>query len=90
MADWRLTVTTIYCDAVDDDVSLVITCYGTAKCTAYKKYAGDTARDAKQLLEIRGKRLGRELRCVGPLDFRVTRYRDEIMAQDKAASGGEI
>ena len=36
MVDWQVTATTIYCDAVDDDVTLLVYKDGSAKCTGYK------------------------------------------------------
>jgi len=36
------------------------------------------------MLKRKAKRLGNNLRCEGPLDYRVTDYRDTLVAQDKA------
>jgi len=36
------------------------------------------------MLKRKAKRLGKNLRCEGPLDYRVTDYRDTLVAQDKA------
>jgi len=35
------------------------------------------------MLKRKAKRLGRNLRCEGLLDYRVTDYRDILVAQDK-------
>ncbi|MCJ7791782.1 MAG: hypothetical protein MUP49_05195 [Dehalococcoidia bacterium] len=36
--DWQVTATTIYCDAVDDDVTILVYKDWSTKCTGYKKY----------------------------------------------------
>jgi hypothetical protein len=39
MADWEITATTIFCDAVDDEVTVIIRRDGTVSCTGHQKYA---------------------------------------------------
>jgi hypothetical protein len=41
----------------------------------------ETCRTLKQ----KSRRLGRDLKCEGPQDFRVTDYRDKLMAQEETA-----
>ena len=36
--DWEITATTVYCEAVDDEVTLMVFADGTAKCTGRQKY----------------------------------------------------
>jgi hypothetical protein len=68
---WELTAKTIYCDAVDDDVTVMV-------------YKDRSTKEAAQVLKKKAKRLGRNLKCEGPNDHRVTDYRDRLMAEDKA------
>ncbi len=79
MVKWVITATTIYCDAVDDEVTLMVYKDGTAKCTGYKKY-GKPDKEAARLLKTKSKRSGKQLECAGPECHRLTQYRDKLMA----------
>jgi len=79
-----MTATTIYCDAVDDDVTIMVYKDWSTKCTGYKKYGESLNNETAKVLQKKSKRLGRNLRCEGPQDPRVTDYRDRLMAEDKA------
>ena len=83
MTDWQVTATTIYCDAVDDDVTIIVNKDWTTSCTGYRKYGLNPARDATENLKKKSSQLGRNLRCEGPLDYRVTDYRDKLAKEDK-------
>ena len=84
MADWQVTATTIYCDAVDDEVTILVYKDGTIRCTGYKKYVENPDKETAQMLKKKGKRLGRNLKCEGPQDYRVTSYRDKLTAEQKS------
>jgi hypothetical protein len=86
VTDWQLTATTIYCDAVDDDVTIMVYKDWSTKCTGYKKYAESLDKETAKTLKRKAKRLGRSLGCEGPLDHRITDYRDRLAAEDKATS----
>ena len=82
MTEWRLTAATIYCDAVDDDVTILVYKDWSTKCTGYRKYVQALDREAAKTLHKKAKRLGRHLKCQGPQDYRVTRYRDKLIAEE--------
>jgi len=84
MVDWQVTATTIYCDAVDDDVTIMVYKDWTTRCTGYKKYVDNLTKEVVTMLKKKGKRLGRQLGCEGPLDHRVTDYRDKLIAEEGA------
>ena len=84
MTDWQVTAKAIYCDAVDDDVTIIVYKDWSTRCTGYKKYVESLNKETARILERKAKRLGRNLGCEGPLDYRVTGYRDILVAQDKA------
>lgn len=86
MADWKVTATTIYCDAVDDDVTIMVSGDWSARCLGYRKYAENLGKEEGKNPREKAKKLGRNLGCEGPLDYRVTEYRDRLMAEDEAAS----
>ena len=83
MVDWQLTATTIYCDAVADDVTIMVYKDLGTKCTGYKKYGEGLDKETAKVLRKKAKQLGRNLECEGPQDHRVTDYRDRLVAQDK-------
>ena len=83
MVDWQVTATTIYCDAVDSDVTILVYKDGSVRCTGYKKYAEGITKETAKKLQKKGKKLGRELKCEGPLDHRVTDYRDKVFAEEE-------
>ena len=82
MVKWVITATTIYCDAVDDEATLMVYKDGMAKCTGYKKY-GKPDKEAAKLLKIKSRRSGKQLGCTGPECHRLTQYRDRLMAEDE-------
>jgi len=84
VVDWQVTATTIYCDAVDDDVTIIVYKDWSTRCTGYKKYVESLSKETAKMLKRKAKRLGRNLRCEGPLDSRVTDYRDILVTQGKA------
>jgi hypothetical protein len=81
---WLVTAKTIYCDAVDDDVTIMVHKDWSTTCTGYNKYGEGLNNETAKVLQKKAKRLGRNLRCEGPLDQRVTDYRDRLIAEDKA------
>jgi hypothetical protein len=86
VTEWQLTATTIYCDAVDDDVTIIVYKDWSTTCTGYKKYGENPDKETTKIIKKKAKRLGRNLGCEGPLDHRVTDYRDRLKAQEKATS----
>ena len=80
--DWQVTATTINCDAVRDEITIMVYPDGTAKCASYLKY-GTTDKKTLANLEKRAKKLGITSKCEGPQCQRVTGYCDKIMAEEK-------
>jgi hypothetical protein len=80
MADWVVTATTIYCDAVEDEVTLIADRDGTMKCTGYNRYYTPD-RDTARTLQQRGKRLKKKLRCEGLDCYRVTGYHEKLFSK---------
>ncbi len=82
--EWQVTAKAIYCDAVDDDVVIMVYRDGNTRCTGYQKYVERGDKESGAVLKKKSRTLNRELKCVGPEDTRVTSYRDTLLAQDKA------
>jgi hypothetical protein len=86
MPDWQVTATTIYCDAIDEHVTIMIYNDWTTTCTGYKKYGDNPTRESAVLLKKKAKLLGRQLKCDGLLDYRVTNYRDKLFSEEKIST----
>ena len=82
--DWQVTATTVYCDAVDDDVTIMVYKDWSTKCTGYRKYVESPTKEVLKDLKKRSNKLGRKLACEGPEDHRVTDYRDQLKAEEEA------
>ena len=94
MVNWQVTATTIYCDAVDDDVTLMVYKDGTVKCVGYQRYHQPN-RDTSKLMERKSKKLDRKLECEGPECRWIVQYRDKLFAEEAKkdsakSSGGEM
>jgi len=78
--DWQVTATTVWCDAVEDEVTIMVYKDGSAKCASYTRY-GHPDRHIIAELNKKAQKLARALACEGPLCKRMTAYRDKIMAE---------
>ena len=81
MANWGMTATTIYCDAILDEVTLIVNKDGISQCTGCKKFSKPTRATAK-LIKINSKQSGKQLRCEGPECHRLIQYRDKLFAEE--------
>ena len=79
MVNWQLTAITIYCDAVDDEVTLLVYKDGSAKCTGYSKY-GEPGKEIPT--RRKSKRSKQELKCEGPECYRVIQYKDRLFTEE--------
>jgi len=80
MVNWQVTATTIYCDAVDDEVTFLVYKDWSAKCTGYVKY-GEAGSDAIELLK-KGRRMKQQLGCDGPECRRMIQYKEKLQAEE--------
>ncbi|MDD4860216.1 MAG: hypothetical protein PHR56_08485 [Dehalococcoidales bacterium] len=68
MFDWQVTATTVRCESVDDEVTIMVSRDGTVKCTGYqksKKPAGCTGPDCAPALQYREKLLAEQAKTKG-------------------------
>jgi len=80
MVDWQVTATTIYCDAVADEVTIVVYKDWSVKCTGYEKYAGSRRAPAKPAKENASpKRLAG---CEGLGCQCVTWYKEKLLTEE--------
>jgi len=81
ITDWQITTTTIYCDAVDDEATILVYGDGAIKCIGYSKY-GSPDQNIAKILKNKGTKLNRTLECNGPKCYRVTGYRDKLFSEE--------
>ena len=81
MVDWQITVATIYCDAVDDEVTLMVHKDWSIKCTGYNKYSQHNKETASPLKK-KGKRLNRHLECQGLECNRIIQYKEKLLSEE--------
>jgi hypothetical protein len=84
MVDWQVTATTIYCDAVDADVTVMVDAGGGVRCAGTLKYLTQTTPNTQRQLKQRSRKLGRSLGCEADACPRTLAYRDRIFAEEKA------
>jgi hypothetical protein len=81
VTSWKITATTIYCDAVADEVTVLVYSDFSTKCTGYQKYLKPT-KEVNNLLKKKGKRLGRKLACQELKCPRVMQYQEKLVAEE--------
>jgi hypothetical protein len=81
MADWKMTAKTIFCEAVDDEVTLLLSRDGSIRCTGFKKYNQPNSFTLGLIKQKTG-RLKRPVKCEGEQCPRVTGYKKQIMAEE--------
>jgi hypothetical protein len=80
MIDWQITATTIYCDAVDDEVTLLVYKDGSAVCTGFKKFTEPT--DETSHITKRKERVsGKTIKCRGAGCRQAGEYRDKLFGE---------
>jgi len=89
MVDWQVTATTVFCDAVHDEVTILIYPDWSVKCTGMEKYTAD--REAGITLIRRSLELRKVLECKGIGCPNVTAYKDKLQYEEerKARHAGE-
>ena len=80
MVNWQVTATTIYCEAVNDEVTIMVYKDGSVKCSGYKKY-GESGRETGNL--AKKKQTKGRLECEGPQCYRGRQYRDRLFAEEE-------
>lgn len=84
-ASWQVTATTIYCDAVGDEVTLMVYEDWSVRCTGHDKY-GEPGREVLKLLSKRSQQLKRQLECEGLDCHRVRGYRKKLLDEESSQS----
>ena len=78
MVNWRITATTIYCDAVAAEVTLMVYRDGSTRCSGYQLHHNASHKVA----EGKNSPPQRQLDCEGPGCSRAIQYRDKLFAEE--------
>ena len=88
MVNWQIVATTIFCDAVGNEVTLLVDKDWSAKCTGYRKYS-KPSKEILNLLKGRSKQLKQRLECTGPVCYRVVQYKEKLFTEEAEKHGLE-
>ncbi len=83
MVNWQLTATTIYCPAIDEEVTVMVHKDWSTTCTGLAKYSRP-GKETARLMSRKSKQAGRKLSCAGAGCPLVAQYRDKLKAEEKA------
>ena len=81
MSSWQTTAKTIFCEAVDDEVTVMVYKDTRVRCTGCKKYT-EPNDITRQLVAEKKRRLKRIIKCEGEGCPRVTGYKKAILAEE--------
>ena len=80
MTDWQVTATTIYCEDIDDEVTLLTYSDGTSRCTAQQKYVRPD-KDTAKTLKRKGRLTGKKLGCAPGECRRIVEHREKWLGE---------
>jgi hypothetical protein len=83
--DWEITATTVYCDAVDDEVTLILNANGTLKCTGRDKYL-EPDKDTVRAMRKKNRQRGKRQACPGNECTIIVEYRNKILDDENKKS----
>jgi len=86
MIDWQVTAATIYCEDVDDEVTVIVHRDGAVRCVGFARY-GKQDKETAGLMKQKSRGLKRQLECAGPECRRVADYRDRLLAEEAKKAG---
>ena len=86
MVDWQVTATSIYCDSIGDEVTVIVHKDWSVKCTGHSKY-GETGKQVSGQKKSR-RQMGRDLKCEGLNCQQITRYKEKLAAEEAKKGKG--
>jgi hypothetical protein len=82
VADWQVTAKTIFCDSVDDEVTVMVYKNGSTRCTGSQKY--NQPNDITLgMIKKKNRRRNKPIKCEGDRCLRISQYRENILAEGK-------
>ncbi len=85
MVDWQVTATSIYCDSVAEEVTIIVYKDWSLKCTGHNKY-GEPSKNTLNLLKKKSSQLERQLKCEGLRCQQLTRYKEKLSIEEAKKS----
>ncbi len=82
MVDWEITATTVYCNSIDDEVTIMIYRDFSIRCTGFVKYSKENPEVAR-LLKQKSKQAGRKVDCTGLDCDCIAQYKEKLLAEEK-------
>lgn len=80
MVDWQITATTITCEAVDDEVTILVHGDWTVKCTGFERY--NNRRGGLELVK-KSMVIKKLLECKGLECPRILEYKEKLMSEEQ-------
>ena len=80
MVDWKITATTMYCDAVADEVTIIVFRDFSVRCTGYQRY-GEPSKGVTNRLKKK-RHPTPKLACQGLQCPRVTQYKEKLFTEE--------
>jgi hypothetical protein len=81
MTGWQITAKTIYCDAVDDEVTVIVSQNGSTRCTGCNKYNRPNSL-TRDVIREKSRYSKRPIQCEGEPCPRMTQYKEQILAEE--------
>jgi len=81
MVNWQITATTIYCPAVDEEVTVMVAKDWSTRCTGFNKYSRP-GKDTLNKLSKKSRQAECNLKCEGPECLWVVQYRDKLQVEE--------
>jgi hypothetical protein len=81
MTSWQITAKTILCEAVDDEVTVLVYKNGSIRCTGSRKY-NQPSDVTMNVIKKKTRRLKRPVKCEGDPCSRVMEYKNKILAEE--------
>jgi hypothetical protein len=82
MSNWQTTAKTIFCEAVDDEVTVMVHKDFSAHCTGCKKYSQPNDM-TKKIMAVKKRQAGHSICCEGEGCQRVSAYQATIRAEEE-------
>jgi hypothetical protein len=77
MPDWKLTATTVFCEEINDEVTIMVYKDGKTRCTGYDAFS-------KNALKSSGGKAKNTVGCSGPVCSRVAAYKDKLFYEESS------
>jgi hypothetical protein len=81
MSNWQITAKTIFCEAVEDEVTVIVYKDQKVHCTGFKKYT-EPNDITRKLVKEKSRRLQRSIQCEGEGCSRVVAYKATVLSQE--------